>query len=103
MAATEEETKTIIDTLLTLGSYIPAPDEEIDENASLVSLVPQAPDPEPPPQPTDAKQTEPEIIGTATKVEQITIQPGNDQSTKKKKKTFVTVEYKLKRKYVNNK
>ena len=36
-------------------------------------------------------------------MEQKTIQPGNDQPTEKKKKTFVTVEYKLKRKYVNTK
>ena len=49
------------------------------------------------------RQTEPKIIGTAVKMEQKTIKPGNDQSTKKKKKTFVTVEYKLKRKYVNTK
>ena len=103
VAATEEETQTAIEALLTLGLDMPAADTEIDENAALVPLVPQAPDPGPPPQPTDANQTEPKIIGTAVKVEQKTIQPGNDQSTEKKKKTFVMVEYKLKHKYVNTK
>ena len=103
MAATEEEMQTAIEALLTLGSDMPAADADIDENAALVPLVPQAPDPGPPPQPTDATQTEPKIIGTAVKVEQKTIQPGNDQPTEKKKKTFVMVEYKLKRKYVNTK
>ena len=103
MAATEEEMQTAIEALLTLGSDMPAADAEIDENAALVPLVPQAPDPGPPPQPTDANQTEPKIIGTVVKVEQKTIQPRNDQPTEKKKKMFVTVEYKLKRKYVNTK
>ena len=103
VAATEEETQTAIEALLTLGSDMPAADAEIDENAVLVPLVPQAPDPGPPPQPTDANQTEPKIIGTVVKVEQKTIQPGNDQPTEKKKKMFVMVEYKLKRKYVNTK
>ena len=103
VAATEEETQTAIEALLTLGSDMPAADAELDENAALVPLAPQAPNPGPPPQPTDVSQTEPKIIGTAVKVEQKTIQPGNDQPTEKKKKTFVTVEYKLKRKYVNTK
>ena len=96
MAATEEEMQTAIEALLTLGADMPAADAEIDENAALVPLAPQAPDPGPPPQPTDANHTEPKIIGTAVKVEQKTIQPGNDQPTEKKKKTLVTVEYKLK-------
>ena len=96
MAATEEETQTAIEVLLTLGSDMLAADAELDENAALVPLAPQAPDPGPPPQPTDVSQTEPKIIGTAVKVEQKTIQPGNDQPTEKKKKTFVTVEYQLK-------
>ena len=103
VAATEEEMQTATEALLTLGSDMPTADAEIDENAALVPLVPQAPDAGPPPQPTDANQTEPKVIGTAVKVEQKTIQPGNDQSTEKKKKMFVTVEYKLKRKYVNTK
>ena len=103
MAATEEEMQRAIEALLTLGSDMPAVDTEINENAALALLAPQAPDPGPPPQPTDANQTEPKIIGTAVKVEQKTIPPGNDQPTEKKKKTFVTVEYKLKRKYVNTK
>ena len=103
MAGTEEETQTAIEALLTLGSDMPAADAELDENAALVPLAPQAPDPGPPPQPTDVNQTEPKIIGTVVKVEQKTIQPGNDQPTEKKKKTFVMVEYKLKQKYVNTK
>ena len=103
VAATKEETQTAIEALLTLGSDMPAADAEIDENAALVPLVPQAPDPGPPPQPTDVNQTKPKIIGTAVKVEQKTIQPRNDQSTEKKKKTFAMVEHKLKRKYVNTK
>ena len=101
MAATEEETQTAIEALLTLGSDMPAADAELDENAALVLLAPQAPDPGP--QPTDVGQTEPKIIGTVVKVEQKTIQPGNDQPTEKKKKTFMTIEYKLKRKYGNTK
>ena len=103
VAATEEETQTAIEALLTLGADMPAADAEIDENAALVPLALQAPDPGPPPQPINANQTEPKIIGTVVKVEQKTIQPGNDQPTEKKKKTFVTVEYKLKWKYVNTK
>ena len=73
VAATEGEMQTAIEALLTLGSDMPAADTEIDENAALVPLVPQAPDPGPPPQPTDANQTEPKIIGTLVKVEQKTI------------------------------
>ena len=103
MAATEEEMQTAIEVLLTLGTDMPAADAEIDENATLIPLAPQVPDPGPPPQPTDVAQTEPRVIGTAVKMEQKTIQPDNDQPTEKKKKTFVTVEYKLKWKYVNTK
>ena len=103
MAATEEETQTAIEALLTLGADMPAADAEINENAALVPLAPQVPDPGPPPQPPDADLTEPKVIGTAVKVEQKTIQPENDQPSEKKKKTFVTVEYKLKWKYVNTK
>ena len=88
VAATEEDAQTAIEALLTLGSDMPTADAEIDENAALVLLVPQAPDPGPPPQPTNANQTKPKITGTAVKVEQKTIQPGNDQSTEKKKKMF---------------
>ena len=65
MAATKEETQTAIEALLTLGADMLAADAEIDENAALVPLAPQAPDPGPPPQPTDANQTEHKIIGTA--------------------------------------
>ena len=103
VAATEEEMQTAIEVLLTLGADMPAADAKIDDNAALVPLAPQASDPGPPPQPIDANQTEPKIIGTAVKVEQKTIQPGNDEPTEKKKKTFLTVEYKLKWKYVNTK
>ena len=103
MAATEEETQTAIEVLLSLGSDMPAPDAEIDENASLIPLVPQVPDPGPPVQPTDEAQTVPIVNGTVVKEEQKTIQPNNDRPTEKKKKTFVMVEYKLKRKYINTK
>ena len=99
VAATEEEMQTAIQALLSLGSDMPAPNMEIDENAALIPLVPQAPDPGPPAQPTDDAQIVPVVIGTAVKEEQKTI----DQPTEKKKKTFVMVEYKLKQKYVNNK
>ena len=101
VAATEKDMQTAIEALLTLGADMPTADAEIDKNAALVPLAPQVPDPGPPPQPIDADRTEPKIIGTAVKVEQKTTQPGNDQPTEKKKKTFVTVEYKLKWKYVN--
>ena len=103
MAATEEEMQTAIEVLLSLGSDIPAPDAEIDENAALVPLVPQVPDPGPPIQPTDEAQTVPIVISTAVKEEQKTIQPKINLPTEKKKKTFVMVEYKLKQKYVNTK
>ena len=53
VAATEEETQTAIEALLTLGSDMLAADAELDENAALVPLAPQAPDPGPPPQSTD--------------------------------------------------
>ena len=88
VAATEEETQTAIEALLTLGSDMPAADAEIDENAALVPLVPQAPDPGPPPQPTDANQTEPKIIGTVVKVEQNQfIQEMTNQLKRKRKRS----------------
>ena len=99
MAATAEETQTAIDALLTLGSDLPVPDTELGENAALVPLAPQAHEANHPMQPTDA--TQPLIIGTAVKIEEKGIQPKIEQSDEKKKKTFVTVEYKLKQKYVN--
>ena len=40
VAATEEETQTAIDALLTLGSDMPTADAELDENAALVPLAP---------------------------------------------------------------
>ena len=103
MVATEEEMQTAIEVLLPLGSDMPAPNAEIDENAALIPLVPQVPDPGPPVQPTDEVQTVPIVIGTVAKGEQKTIQPKIDQPTEKKKKTFVMVEYKFKRKYINTK
>ena len=103
VAATADETQTAIEVLLSLGSDIPAPDAEIDENAALVPLVPQVPDPEPPLQPTDEALTVPIVISTAVKEEKKIVQPKIELSTEKKKKTFVTVEYKLKQKYVNTK
>ena len=103
VAATEEEMQTAIQALLSLGSDMPAPDTEIDENTALIPLVSQVPDPGPPAQPTDDAQTVPAVIGTAVKEEQKITQPKINQPTEKKKKTFVMVEYKLKRKYINTK
>ena len=99
VAATAEETQTAIDALLALGSDLPVPDIELDENAALVPLAPQAQEAKNPMQPTD--ETQPLIIGTAVKIEEKEIQPKIKQSNEKKKKTFVTVEYKLKWKYIN--
>ena len=45
VAATEAEIQTAIEVLLSLGSDIPAPDAELDENAAVVLLAPQAPEP----------------------------------------------------------
>ena len=50
----------------------------------------------------DETPTVPVVIGTAVKEEQKTIQPKSELPTEKKK-TFITVEYKLKCKYVNTK
>ena len=103
VAATEEEMQTAIEMLLSLSSDMPASNAEIDENAALISLVPQVPDPGPPVQPTEKAQTVPIVIGTAVKEEQKIIQSNINRPTEKEKKTFVTVEYKLKQKYVNTK
>ena len=93
VAATAEETQTAIDVLLSLGTDLPVPNTDFDENVALVPLAPQ------PHEPTNALQ--PSIIGTAVKIEDKGTPPKSAQSDAKKKKTFVTVEYKLKRKYVN--
>ena len=103
MAATKAETQTAIAVLLSLGSDLPAPNVELDENAALVPLVPEGPTLGAPMLTTDEVQTIPLVIGTAIKEEQKLIQPKAELPTEKKKKTFVTVEYKLKRKYVNTK
>ena len=95
IAATAEETRTAIDALLSLGTDLPVPNTDFDENASLVPLAPQ---------PDEANQPialQPLIIGTAVKIEDKGLSPKAAQSDAKKKKTFVTVEYKLKQKYVN--
>ena len=61
VATTAEETQTAIDALLSLGTDLPVPNTELDENAALVPLAPQ------PQEPTKAPQ--PSIIGTAVKIE----------------------------------
>ena len=95
VAATAEETQTVIDALLSLGTDLPVPNTDFDENATLVPLAPQL---------HDANQPialQPTIIGTAVKTEDKDTSSKAAQPDAKKKKTFVTVEYKLKRKYVN--
>ena len=93
VAATAEETRTAIDALLSLSTDLPVPNTDFDENAALVPLAPQ------PQEPTNAPQ--PSIIGTAVKIEDKGTPSKTAQTDAKRKKTFVTVEYKLKRKYVN--
>ena len=99
VAATAEETQTAIDALLSSGTDSPVPNTDFNENAALVPLAPQPHDANHPIEPTNASQ--PSIIGTAVKIEDKGTPPKIAQSDDKKKKTFVTVEYKLKRKYVN--
>ena len=87
VAATEDETQTAIAALLSLGLDIPPPNVELDKNAALVPLVPQAPEPGPTPQQTGATQTVPVVIGTAVKEEQKTVQPKSEpQSMSRKRK-----------------
>ena len=87
MAATAKETQTVIDALLSLGTDLPVPNT--DENATLVPLAPQP----------IALQSS--IIGTAVEIEDEGTSSKAAQPYAKKKKTFVTVKYKLKWKYVN--
>ena len=75
------------------------PNIDFNENAALVPLAPQPHDANQLIEPTYASQ--PSIIGTAVKIEDKGTPPKIAQSDDKKKKTFVTVEYKLKWKYVN--
>ena len=118
VAATTDEIKTAIEALLPLGTDVPSLAGDLDENAALVPLFPQianpdllTPAPEPPVQPTNntpvnAIDDQPKVlvnIGTAVKIEN-KMNPKAEQNTaQKKKKTFVTVEYKLKCKYTNTK
>ena len=99
VAATAEETRTAIDVLLSLGTDLPVPNTDLDENAALVPLAPQPHDANQPIESTSASQ--PSIIGTAVKIEDKGTPQTIALSDDKKKKTFVTVEYKLKWKYVN--
>ena len=99
--AATEDTQSAIAALLSLGSDLPPSDIDYDENAALVPLIPQAPLPGPTPPQADDAQTVPLVIGTAIKKETKTEKPDNGTNNGQKKKTFVTVEYKLKRKYVN--
>ena len=89
MAATAEETQTVIEALLSLGTDLPVPNTDLDENATLVPLAPQP----------IALQSS--TTGTSVKKEDKGTLSKATQPDAKKKKTFVTVEYKLKRKYVN--
>ena len=93
MAATPEENLTTIDVLLSLGTDLPVQNTDFDENAVLVPLAPQ------PQEPTYAPQ--PSIIGTAVKIKDKGTPPKTAQTDAKRKKTFVTVKYKLRWKYVN--
>ena len=102
VAATEDETQTTIAALLSLGSDIPPPDAELDKNVPSSSCTPGT-----------WTQTNPTAnwcctnsassYCTAVKEEQKTVQPKSELINEQEKKTFVTVEYKLKQKYVNTK
>ena len=85
MAATAEETQTAIEALLSLGTDLPVPNTDLDENATLVPLAPQH----------IALQSS--TTGTSVKKEDKGTSSKATQPDAKKKKTFVTVEYKLKR------
>ena len=89
VAATADETQTVIEVLLSLGTDLPVPNTDLDENATLVPLAPEP----------IALQSS--TTGTSVKKDDEGTLPKATQPDAKKKKTFVTVEYKLKRKYVN--
>ena len=78
--ATEDETQTAIAALLSVGTDLPPPDAELDENATLVLLVPQVPEAEPAPQKPDDTQTVLIVIGTAVKEETKTNQQESESS-----------------------
>ena len=84
--ASQEETKTAIAVLLSLGNNIPPPDEDLTtENAALVPINPNIMD-------TDtAHKTVASTLNMDPPVAKPTAVPVH--------KRFVTVEYKLKRKY----
>ena len=109
VAATEDETQTAIAAMLSLGTDLPPPDNDCNDNAALVLLVPHVPlVPTSGPTPSQAQNaggehTVPVVIGTAVKTETKTDQADDETNNRQKKKTFVTMEYKLKRKYVNTK
>ena len=87
--ASQEETKTAIAVLLSLGSDIPPPDE--DPTAENVALVPIKPNIEN----IDAGGTKQKTATTPLKTDEPDIKP----IAVPEHKRFVTVEYKLKRKY----
>ena len=89
MATTADETQTVIEALLSLGTDLPVPNTDLDENATLVPLAPE---------PIAIQSS---TTGTSVKKDYEGTLPKATQPDAKKKKTFVTVEYKLKRKYVN--
>ena len=82
-----------------MGTDLPVPNTDSDENAALVPLAPQSHDVNQPIEPANVLQ--PSITGTAVKIGDKGTPSKLAESDAKKKKTFVTVEYKLKRKYVN--
>ena len=84
--ASKEETETAIAVLLSLGSDMPPPDEDLTaENAALVPINPNI--------------TDTDTGNTAHKTTAFTDPPAAKTTAVPVHKRFVTVEYKLKRKY----
>ena len=103
VAATKDETQTATAALLSLGTDLPPLDIDYDENAALVPLVPPVPTLGLiPPKAADV-QTVPLVIGTAVKKETKTEKLDDATNNGQKKRKIVTLEYKLKRKYVKTK
>ena len=85
--ANENETKTVIAALLSLGTDLPRPEDDITtENVSLVPINPSNP---------GAGNKEPVSIETSDD----TKKPSDIKNTVPVHKSFLTVEYKLKRKH----
>ena len=87
--ASQEETKTAIAVLLSLGSNIPPPDEDLTaENAALVPINPNIHN-------TDTGINERKTVTPPLNIDEPDVKP----TTVPVHKRFVTVEYKLKWKY----